>query len=485
MEQQEKDILLIHELVKLSSEKSWVEFKKDNYKPEMIGEDISALSNAAAIAERSYAYMLWGIDNDTHDIIGTKYDLQTLKKGNEELENWLRHKLSDNVNFEFHSVDCSGVKVGVLKIDAAVLRPVTFDKTAYVRIGSYTKKLSDYSEVETSLWDRLRNVNFESRFAKTDLQLDEAVNMLDVGVYVDRAHAKMPSSLNEVGVMLCSEGILVRQDNGLYAITNMGAILFAKRFSMLDRLSRKAIRVIQYRGVNKLNMIREMTGAYGYAVGFDGLIQYLMAITPSDMPIAGGSRNSRTDYPEIAIRELVANALIHQDFSKTGTGPLIEVFDNRIEMSNPGRCMVEVNRLVDSPPKSRNEQIAALSRRMKMCEEAGGGWDKAVIACEAMHLPAPKVNTYDDSFKVTLRTRVEFSDLSFEDKLWTCYLHACIKFIQGEHMTNASLRNRFALEDHSAASISRIIKSCVEAGFVKALDPTAAPKYMKYVPYWA
>ena len=144
MEQQEKDILLIHELVKLTSERSWVEFKKDNYKPEMIGEDISALSNAAAIVERSCAYMLWGIDNDTHDIVGTKYDLHTLKKGNEELENWLRRKLSDNVNFEFHSVDCNGVKVGVLKIDSAVLRPVTFDKTAYVRIGSYTKKLSDY-----------------------------------------------------------------------------------------------------------------------------------------------------------------------------------------------------------------------------------------------------------------------------------------------------------------------------------------------------
>ena len=485
MEQQKKDILLINELVKLPSERSWLEFKKDNYKPEMIGEDISALANAAAIAERSHAYMLWGVDNNTHDIVGTKYDLQTLKKGNEELENWLRHKLSDNVNFEFRCVDCNDVKVGVLKIDAAVLRPVTFDKTAYVRIGSYTKKLGDCPEVEASLWDRLRNVNFEGQFAKTDLQLDEAVNMLDVGVYVDKTNAKMPSSLDEIGIMLCSEGILVRQDNGLYAITNMGAILFAKRFSMFDRLSRKAIRVIQYRGINKLNMMREMTGAYGYAVGFEGLIQYLMAITPSDMPIEGGSRNTRTEYPEIAVRELVANALIHQDFSKTGTGPLIEVFDNRIEISNPGKCMVEVKRLVDSPPKSRNEQIAALSRRMKMCEEAGGGWDKAVIACEAMHLPAPRVNVYDESFKVTLKTKIAFSNLLLEEKLWTCYLHACIKFIQGEHMTNSSLRARFGIGDSLQASISRVIKECVDGNLIKPLDPSTAPRYMKYVPYWA
>lgn len=477
--------MLIDELIKLSTEKSWLEFKKDNYKPEMIGKDISALANAAALAGRSCAYMLWGIKNDTHEIVGTEYDLQSLKKGNEELENWLRHSLSDNAYFVFSSADCDGKKVGVLKINAAILRPVSFDKTPYVRIGSYTKKLHDCPEVEANLWDVLRNVNFEGRPAKTDLPLDDALNLLDVGAYVDKTHARMPSSLEEIGVMLCSEGILVRQDNGLYSITNMGAILFAKQLSVFERLSRKAIRVIQYHGINKLNMVREMTGVHGYAIGFNGLIQYLMAITPSDLPIEGGSRTVKTAYPEIAIRELVANALIHQDFSRTGTGPLIEVFDNRIEISSPGKCLVEINRLVDSPPKSRNEQIAALSRRMKICEEAGGGWDKAVIACEGFHIPAPKANAYEESFKVTLRYNVSFSDMSLEDKLWTCYLHACIKFIQGEHMTNASLRQRFAMEEYSSASISRVIKACMGVELVKPLDPTAAPRYMKYVPYWA
>jgi len=487
MELQEIDklVLLVDELRKLPTEKSWLEFKKDNYKPEMIGEDISALANAAVLADRNCAYMLWGVDDSTHEIVGTEFDLQTLKKGNEELENWLRHSLSENAYFVFHSIDCQGKKVGILKINAAALRPVSFDKTPYVRIGSYTKKLRDYPEVEANLWDVLRNVNFEKQLAKTDMSLDNALNLLDVGAYFDKTHARMPSSFEEMGVMLCSEGVLSRQDNGLYSITNMGAILFAKRLSLFERLSRKAVRVIQYRGINKLNMMREMTGAHGYAVGFDGLIQYLMAITPSDIPIEGGSRATKTAYPEIAIRELVANALIHQDFSKTGTGPLIEVFDNRIEISSPGNCLVEINRLVDSPPKSRNEQIAALSRRMKICEEAGGGWDKAVIACEQLHLPAPKANPYEESFKVTLRSMIPFSDLSLEDKLWTCYLHACIKFIQGEHMTNASLRERFALEEHSSASISRAIKRCMAAKLVKPLDPTTAPKYMKYVPYWA
>lgn len=73
---------LINELRKLPNETPWVEFKHNNYKPEMIGQDISALANSAALHEKTCAYMLWGIDDTTHEIVGTSYNLQTLKKGN-------------------------------------------------------------------------------------------------------------------------------------------------------------------------------------------------------------------------------------------------------------------------------------------------------------------------------------------------------------------------------------------------------------------
>lgn len=485
MEPNEKLVRLISQLVSETTEKSWLEFKKDNYDPMMIGERVSALSNAAALAERNCAYMIWGVSDGAHEVVGTEYNLQTLKKGNEELENWLRHTLSDNVDFEFTKVVYQGKDVGILKISAAVLRPVSFDKTSYIRIGSCTKKLRDYPEVEMKLWDRLRNTNFEGQLAKADLLLEDALQFLSIDAYLERTHTRMPSTTEELGSLFCKEGILVRQDNGLYAISNKGAILFAKQLSSFERLMRKAIRVIQYRGKNKLEMLREMTGVHGYAVGFDGLIQYLMAITPAETPIEIGSRTTRTAYPEIAIRELVANSLIHQDFSIPGTGPLIEVFENRIEISNPGKCMVDVQRIVDSPPRSRNERLAELSRRLRMCEEAGGGWDKTVIACEGMCLPAPRIMEYESTFKVTIMSEISYHSLSLEEKLWTCYLHSCVKYIQGEYMTNSSLRQRFGLEEHSSASISRIIKEEMDQHLIKPLDPTTAPRYMKYVPFWA
>ena len=79
--------------------------------------------------------------------------------------------------------------------------------------------------------------------------------------------------------------IVVRQDNGLYAITNLGAILFAKRLSEFPRLSRKAVRIVQYEGNNRLSMLKENIGNKGYAVGFEGLMKFVEALIPTQEPL--------------------------------------------------------------------------------------------------------------------------------------------------------------------------------------------------------
>ncbi|GEM_PF-4362263 len=86
--------ILVKEHCKLPKEIGWVEFKHNNCEPNMIGEDISALANTATLNYRDYAYMIWGVDDTTHEIIGTKVRLQMEKKGEQELENWLRYLLS-------------------------------------------------------------------------------------------------------------------------------------------------------------------------------------------------------------------------------------------------------------------------------------------------------------------------------------------------------------------------------------------------------
>lgn len=476
--------LLVNQLCKYPTETPWLEFKHDNYDPKMIGQSISALANSAALHEKDCAYMIWGVHDTTHEIVGTSYNLQTLKKGNQEIENWLRSLLSQNVEFEFHSVKMYNKNVGVLIIYKATNQTVMFERVDYIKSGSYTKKLNDCPSLQAQLWDRLRNYRFEERLAKCDLQLNEALNLINQTTYFEIKNEPQPNTAEGVAHYFLEENILKQQDNGLYAITNLGAILFAKRLADFPRLSRKAIRVVQFEGNNKLQMLKEDIGVKGYVLGYEGLIKYIEALIPTKEVIISALREKETAYPMLAIREAVANALIHQDFSISGTGPVVEIFDNRIEITNPGIPLVDVKRIVDNPPKSRNEKLAELMRRLKMCEELGTGWDKIIISCEIAQLPTPRIEIFEESTRVTLYKEVPFANISPEDKIWACYMHACIKFVQCEHLTNQSLRERFGLSETASAGISRLIKEAVNQGLIKPLDPNTAPRYMKYIPYW-
>ena len=486
MENYEK---LVNHLRSYTTETSWFEFKHNNYDPDMIGQDISALANSAVYAEKSCAYMVWGVNNETHELVGTDYDQYSLKIGNQELESWLRNLISKNAEFEFHSIimkdnEMNDKHIVVLVIYKASSQTVTFKKVDYIRVGSYTKKLSDYPQIQAQLWDKIRGCRFEEQYAKQDLTAEEALQYIDYSVYFDIKGEPSPTDTKGIMHYMMEESIIVKQDNGLYAVTNLGAILFAKKLSSFSRLERKSVRVVQYQDKNRLNMLKEYVDSKGYAVGLNELLKYIEALLPSQEVINGAMRETKSAYPSIALREAVANALIHQDFSITGTGVIIEIFSNRIEITNPGIPLVDVDRIIDNPPKSRNEKLAALMRRMRMCEELGTGWDKIIISCELQQLPAPHIDIYEENTKVTLFSKVDFFDLSPTDKLWTCYMHACIKYIQGEYLTNSSLRERFGLEDKSSASISRLIKDACEKGFIKKLEDTA-PKHTKYVPVWA
>ena len=482
-------VALVNELRSYDSETNWFEFKHNKYEPDMIGQDISALANGAAYAEKSRAYMIWGIHDETHEVVGTEFDQYTLKVGSQEIESWLRNLVSKNAEFEFKKItmtdkDLNDKDVVVLIIYKATSQTVTFKKVDYIRVGSYTKKLSDYPQMQAQLWDKIRNSRFEEQYAKKDLSAEEAVQFLDFSVYFDIKGEPIPTNLTGIVHYLTEEGILAKQDNGLYAITNMGAILFAKKLSNFPRLDRKAVRVVQFEGNSRLNMLKENIGNKGYAVGFDGLLKYIEALLPSQEIIDGAIRKKVLAYPMIALREAVANALIHQDFSITGTGVVVEIFENRIEITNPGIPLVDIGRIVDNPAKSRNEKLASLMRKLRMCEELGSGWDKMVISCELQQLPAPQINTYEENTKVVLFSHRNFFDLSANDKLWACYMHACVKYVQSEFLTNSSLRERFGLEDSSSASISRLIKEACEKKYIKKLEDTA-PKHTKYIPIWA
>jgi predicted HTH transcriptional regulator len=151
-------------------------------------------------------------------------------------------------------------------------------------------------------------------------------------------------------------------------------------------------------------------------------------------------------YPELAIRELVANMIIHQDFSVRGAGPMIEVFERRLEITNPGDPLVDTQRFLDTPPRSRNEALASFLRRVGICEERGSGIDKVVFETEFAQLPAPLFEAVGGNTRAVLFAHRAFSEMDKADRTRACYQHACLQFVQRGNLTNSSLRKRFGIE---------------------------------------
>ena len=278
---------------------------------------------------------------------------------------------------------------------------------------------------------------------------------------------------------------LIDLEGSRYAIRRLGALLLARRLQDFPDIARKAARVVVYSGSSKLETKLDQSGSKGYAVGFQGLVGFVMSQLPQNEVIKDALRNEVKLVPEIAIRELVANALIHQDFRIGGASVMIEIYADRVEISNPGDPIVPVDRFIDGY-LSRNERLADLMRRMRVCEEKSSGIDKVVQAAEAFQLPAPDFRTTHQRTVVVIFGPKNFEDMDRNDRVRACYQRCALKWVMGERMTNQSLRERFHQPESKTAIISQIIAAAIEAKVVKPDEQVGGSrKYARYLPFWA
>jgi predicted HTH transcriptional regulator len=309
--------------------------------------------------------------------------------------------------------------------------------------------------------------------------------LLDYPQYFRLTAQPLPDNRTGIFDKLEAERLIVRDVGERWNITHLGAILFANRLTDFEAsLARKSVRFVAYGGSNRAAPVtHRLDGQKGYAVGFEGLVSYLNALLPKNEHIGAALREAHPLFPELAIRELVANALIHQDMTVTGAGPQIELFADRLEISNPGTPLVKPERMIDLPPRSRNEALASLMRRMKMCEEQGSGLDKVVDACEVFQLPAPLLRAEDNAFQAVLYGPRSFADMTPEERMRACYFHAVLRFLSGDKMKNASLCTRLGIASKNAAQATAVINKTLDAGLIRVADPDH-PR-AGYVPHWA
>ncbi len=476
---------LVYELRSLAHETEWVEFKSNHVDSQDIGEYISALANGAALNKKAHAYLVWGVEDQTHEIIGTTFSPLTTKVGNEPLENWLLRMLDPQVDFHFHEVMVAGCRTIVLEIAAAMQRPVSFGGDDFIRIGSVKKRLRHHPERERDLWRRFDVTSFERGVAAERVSAADVLQQLEYSAYFDLLQLPHPDGHDLILEALSADRLISKCDAGGWNITNLGAVLFARKIEQFPSIARKAVRVVEYHGSGRTSALGERHGELGYAVGFQRLVEYILGRVPANEVIERSLRTTVPTFPEVAVRELVANALIHQDFTILGTGPLVEIFDDRIEITNPGMPLVDTARFVDMPPRSRNEALGALMRRFRICEERGSGIDKVLNEVEIYQLPAPLFEAPGDFTRATLFSHKRLSEMSHADRVRACYLHACLRYVMNQPTNNASIRERFGISKANAAQASKLLKEALESKWIVLRNPEAGFRSRSYLPFWA
>lgn len=474
---------LVEYAASLSVETEWIEFKHNFHSNEEIGERISAIANSACLLKQPFGYLIFGIEDTSHAIIGTTFHARTAKKGNEELEMWLVNRLNPRIDIEVIEFDYDSYRhISLYRIPAATNRPVTFLNEAYIRIGSITQKLSKYPEKEAKIWRNNPQKQLDQIILTDQLDITDIPRLLHTEAYFNLLGLPLPQNLTGIIDRFKSEKFIIQNLFG-YGITQLGAILFAKQLQDFPNLNRKAVRIIVYKSKNKTETVREKISSKGYAVEFEEIIDWINGQLPANEEIGKALRRNVRMYPEIAVRELFANAIIHQDFSEQGF-PVIEIYPDRIEISNAGLPVIDINRFIDEY-QSRNDALADVMRRLGFCEEKGSGWDKAVSACELYQLPPILTRLKETRTCITLFGYRKLSDIEREERIAACYQHACLKYVSNEKMTNQSLRERLGIEEHNAAIASRIIKETLNANLIKEDNPdNGSRKYKKYIPYW-
>jgi predicted HTH transcriptional regulator len=477
---------LLVSLTRLPHETEWLEFKVDDADPQTIGEYISALANSAALHQKESAYLVWGVEDSSHRIVGTSFKPRDTKVGNEELENWLTRSLTPQVDFYIHEFVHEQKPVVLFHITQCRHQPIRFKDAEFIRIGSYKKRLKDHPEKERALWAQLTKTSFEKEVAVAEAHENEVLSKLDYPAYFELSSQPLPPDKSSILRRLETERLIQRRHGVRWDITGLGAILFAKKLTDFDSVARKAVRVVVYKDRDRTRGIKEQVESRGYAAGFQGLISYINDQLPTNEEIVSALRTDVKVYPELAIRELVANALIHQDLTVRGDGPMIEIFSDRIEITNPGKPLINPLRFIDEPPQSRNEALAAFMRRMNVCEERGSGIDKVIFQVELFQLPGPDFRATENHTKVILFAPRKLSGTDRQDRIRACYQHACLLYVSSRRMTNTTLRKRFSIEEKNYAVASRIIQDTIQEKLIRAYDPdSASKKYASYVPFWA
>jgi len=447
-------------------------------KSDRLAQHLCAFSN-----QQEGGFFVFGVNNDASLFSVTKEQADEIVR---TLGNIALNNLSQSVQIQHHTVEYNGNILLFIYIPEQTEKPVYLrGKTiydSYYRSAGQTVKMSR-QEVKQLIAES-QGLLFHEQTALERVSDADVLKLLDYDCYFQLTNRSLPENRSGILDVLDDEGFIIKQVDDCWKITNLGALLFARDLTRFKGLESKTLRIILYTGKSRIEAHPELNFKEGYACGFEHFIQFIMERTSFEV-IEKAFREVKETYPKRAVREFLVNALIHQNLWQNGMYVMVEIFSDRIEITNPGTPLVDVNRFIDTPPKSRNEKIAILMRLFEICEQRGSGIDRAIKAIEEAYLPAPEFIKGDDYTKVFIYPKKTFAQQSKEDRKRSCYQHCCLKYMEREKMTNQSFRERMGIEEKNYSMVSRIIKETINSGLIKEYSSdNKSKKFTSYIPYW-
>lgn len=369
-------------------ETEWLEFKSNRYESQVLGEYLSALSNSACLLGKPRAYLVFGVEDVTHEVIGTSFDPAAEKgKGNQPLPLWLSLGLHPNVGFEIHHFECHGKKVVLFEIHPAFDRPVKIYGTAYVRDGSSKTELSRYPEKERQIWQ-----------IRTDwsAQLCDQATLedLDPDAIIKARHeykTKFPKKIAEVdawdnATFLNKAKVTIRGN-----ITNAALLLLGKPES--STLLSPSVARISWILKNERNeeLDYEHFGP-PFFMNVDIVLARIRNLNVRELPSGTLFPIELTQYDPWVIREALHNCIAHQDYGLRGRINIVETPDSLI-LSNaggflPGNVAAVISQ--DAPSELyRNPFLAEAMVNLNMIDTQGGGIKRMFQAQRRRFFPLP------------------------------------------------------------------------------------------------
>lgn len=445
-----------------------------------MAEHLSAFGNQVG-----GGFFVFGVDD------GQKVGLsdQEAKEIIQRLGNLAHNAVDPSLAIDHHFVkEDSGHSVLIIFVQESMRKPVHIRgkgiEFSFIRNACSTRKMNNEQLAKSLLSSKIEK--YEELDVFSSPIPEEILPLLSYKEYFDLLGIQLPTTSDKILGEL-EKRKLINFKGEQTSITNLGVLLAANDFNQFQGFERRGVRVIIYSDTTRTNAIREVSGRKGYAIAFVEILEYIMQNIPSSEVIKDAIRVDAKVYPKVAIREILANALIHQDLYNTSINPKVEIFTDRIEISNPGSLIpnLSVERIIDNA-EPRNEVLARSMYHLGLCEDRGSGVDRALDSIELYNLPPLKFEELPNIFKVTIYSPMAYQDMSPDERVRACYQHCVIKYLANQRMTNLTIRKRLKIAKTNHSLVSKIIKQTVEEGRIKIGDPSnTSTKFTYYIPAWA